>query len=108
MYQVLTVIIGLKLKTKLVLIPDIITLDHKSVSAHDLLYSIGYADWEDEDMHLNFTFSPNNGIYNGILIFECDTFGNYYGRFNIQLTLLHSDRPKLYIDIVLAFLSAGG
>ena len=59
-------------------ISDMITINSDTVGDGDVLYSIQYSDNEDEDLHYNFTYSPNNGIWNDRLIFECDEFGNYY------------------------------
>ena len=58
---------------------DTITVNSDTVPDKKLLYSIQYSDNENEDLYYNFTFSPNNGIWNDILIFQCDGWGNYYG-----------------------------
>ena len=62
-------------------ISDTITVNSDKVPDKQLLYSIQYSDNENEDLYYNFTFSPDNGVWNDILIFQCDGWGNYYSKF---------------------------
>ena len=66
---------------------ETITLNSLHIGEDSLLYSIQYSDYENEVLHYNFTFAPNNGEYNGIQIFQCDAVGNYYSRCILCITV---------------------